>query len=182
MTTFWWPAPTAVQLYSVCLVLAWGWKRRTIAAIVMLLKPSDPTIIELLRGRGLRPTRARRLILTRLRHSNDHLSTEEVQEALLRRGHVVSIATLYQNLKRLTEAGLLVSFADSDGLVRFDANTEPHAHLVCTRCGRILDVAPTATPVARLTAALPKPARRYRGWSIRDARLELCGLCPDCRH
>ncbi len=146
-----------------------------------LLKPSDPTIIELLRSRGLRATRASRLILARLRHSNDHLSAEEVQRALRRRGHRVSIATLYQNLKRLTEAGLLVSFADSGGLVRFDANTAPHAHLVCTGCGRILDVAPSAAPVERLAAALPKPARRYRGWSIRDARLELCGLCPDCR-
>jgi len=148
---------------------------------VKLLKPSDPTIIELLRSRGLRATRASRLILARLRHSNDHLSAEEVQRALRRRGHRVSIATLYQNLKRLTEAGLLVSFADSGGLVRFDANTAPHAHLVCTGCGRILDVAPSAAPVERLAAALPKPARRYRGWSIRDARLELCGLCPDCR-
>lgn len=104
-----------------------------------------------------------------------------MQRSLRRRGQKVSTATLYQNLKRLTANGLLVGFADADGIVRFDANTEPHAHLVCTGCGRILDVAPDSVPAARVAAALPKSARRFRGWTVRSARLELCGLCPDCR-
>ena len=134
----------------------------------------------MLRCRGLRPTRARRLILARLWHSNDHLSTDEVQRALRRQGHQVSIATLYQNLKQLAEAGLLVSFADADGLVRFDANTQPHAHIVCTRCGRIADIAATAGPARRFRWALPRPAR-HRGWEIQTARLELTGICPRCR-
>jgi Fur family transcriptional regulator, peroxide stress response regulator len=145
----------------------------------VFLKPSDPAVIELLRSRGLRPTRASRLILARLRFSNDHLSTEEIQRALRRRGHSVSTATLYQNLKRLAEVGLLTSFADAAGLVRFDANTEPHAHLVCTRCGHILDLPMTHRLVNRPN--VKPPARHYRGWSISDTRLELCGLCPKCR-
>jgi len=145
------------------------------------LNARDHSATELLRSRGLRSTRASRLILARLQHSNDHLSAEEIRLSLRRRGHKVSIATLYQNLKRLTANGLLVGFADTDGIVRFDANTEPHAHLVCTGCGRILDVAPDSVPAARGAAALPKSARGYRGWAVRSARLELCGLCPDCR-
>jgi len=147
----------------------------------MGLKPTDQAIVELLRRRGLRSTRAGRLILARLRQSNDHLSAEEVQRALCRRGHKVSIATLYQNLKRLAEAGLLSSFADSDGLVRFDANTTPHAHLVCTGCGCIADLSLNDPLVRRLELTPPKAARRWRGWSVRGARLELNGLCPHCR-
>jgi Fe2+ or Zn2+ uptake regulation protein len=147
----------------------------------VFLKPSESAIVGLLRSRGLRTTRARRLILARLLDSNDHLSTEELQAALRRRGQVVSIATLYQNLRRLSDAGLLASFADSGGLVRFDANTAPHAHLVCTRCGRIADVGLTDPTVKRLSEALPRPVRRYRGWSVRDVRLEFSGLCPKCR-
>jgi Fe2+ or Zn2+ uptake regulation protein len=116
-----------------------------------------------------------------LQHSNDHLSAEEIRIALRRRGHVVSIATLYQNLARLSEAGLLASFADSEGLVRFDANTAPHAHLVCSRCGRILDLSLTSPLVNRLNISGAKPARQYRGWTVQNARLELCGLCPKCR-
>jgi Fur family transcriptional regulator, peroxide stress response regulator len=142
------------------------------AARLALVNESDHAVIGLLRSRGLRPTRARRLILARLRRSNDHLSADEVRRELRRRGHVVSIATLYQNLKALTEAGLLASFADSAGLVRFDANTEPHDHLVCTRCGRIEDVAP---------ARAPRPARHLHSWVVTEARLELRGRCPRCR-
>lgn len=158
-----------------------GWKRSCRAAILVFLKASDPAIVELLRSRGLRPTRASRLILARLRFSNDHLSTEEIQRALRRRGHSVSTATLYQNLKRLAEAGLLAGFADADGLVRFDANTTPHAHLVCTACGCIADLSLNDPLVRRLELTPPKAARRWRGWSVRDARLELNGLCPRCR-
>lgn len=145
------------------------------------MKPSEATIISLLRSRGLRPTRAGRLILARLCHSNDHLSAEEVQRSLRRSGHKVSTATLYQNLKRLTDAGLLTGFADTDGLVRFDANTTPHAHLVCTGCSCIADLPLNDPLVRRLELTPPRTARRWQGWSVRSARLELCGLCPDCR-
>lgn len=144
------------------------------------MRKARPEIALLLKQHGLRPTRARYLILMQVRESNDHMSTEGIQRALRHRGHTVSIATLYQNLKRLAEAGLLASFADSDGLVRFDANTGPHAHLVCTDCGRIADIPLTAEPARRLANNAPRPARRYRGWSISSARLELRGLCPEC--
>jgi len=147
----------------------------------VLLKLSESTIVSLLRSRGLRPTRAGRLILARLCHSNDHLSAEEIQRSLRRRGHNVSTATLYQNLKRLAEAGLLAGFADAYGLVRFDANTTPHAHLVCTGCGCIADLSLNDPLVRRLELTPPKAARRWRGWSVRGARLELNGLCPRCR-
>jgi len=147
----------------------------------VLLKPSESTIVSLLRSRGLRPTRAGRLILARLRQSNDHLSADQVRRELRRRGHKVSIATLYQNLRRLAESGLLVSFADSDGVVRFDANSAPHAHLVCTNCNCIADL-PLDDPLVRqLELTPPRGARRWRGWSVRNARLEFSGLCPRCR-
>lgn len=155
-----------------------GWRMVLSGGILEGVKSSDPAVTDLLRGHGLRPTRASRLIIARLRHSNDHLSADEIRRALRRRGHDISIATLYQNLKRLTRAGLLDTFADTDGLVRFDANTESHTHLVCAECGRIADM-----PGGRRSPmAPPVPVRRYRGWLVRTARLELCGLCPRCRH
>lgn len=135
----------------------------------------------LLRQRRLRPTRARRLVLARLRTSNDHASAEDLRRVLRRSGQDVSIATLYQNLKRLTQAGLLVSFADAGGIVRFDANTGPHAHLVCTSCGRIHDIAPEDLDLGtRNVGRLKSPLRRH-GWSLSEIRLELRGRCPRCR-
>jgi Fur family ferric uptake transcriptional regulator/Fur family peroxide stress response transcriptional regulator len=145
------------------------------------VNPDSPKVVELLRSRGLRPTRARRLVLARLALSNYHLSVDELRAELRRRGQPVSVATLYQNLKRLVAEGLLASFAGDDGLVRFDANTESHAHLVCARCGRIADIGPDDPVLKRLKVAVPRPARRMRGWTLAQARLELRGLCPDCR-
>lgn len=134
-----------------------------------------------MRRRGLRPTRARRLILGRLLKRNDHLTAEELRQALRRNGHVVSVATLYQNLNRLAQAGLLAGFPDAGGKVRFDANAGPHTHLVCTACGRILDIAPDDRRLATLRVELPRATRSYQGWTLNAVRFELRGLCPACR-
>jgi Fe2+ or Zn2+ uptake regulation protein len=144
------------------------------------VNPNSAEVVELLRRHGLRPTRARRLVLARLARSNDHLSVDELRAELRRHGQPVSVATLYQNLKRLVAEGLLASFAGADGLVRFDANTDSHAHLVCAGCGRIADVGPEDPVLKRLKVAVPRPARRMRGWTLAEARLELRGLCPAC--
>lgn len=134
----------------------------------------------MLRSHGLRPTRARRLILARVVHRNDHLTAEELRRELARRGFDLSVATLYQNLKRLADAGLLASFAGSDGAARYDANTGSHAHLVCTRCGRVLDIEPGDPLLAGTDIRLPTQSR-HRGWTVADARVELLGRCPRCR-
>lgn len=145
------------------------------------MKSAAPTAEELLSSHGLRATRARRLVLARLLSRHDHPSAEELRRALARHGVELSTATLYQNLKRLVEAGLLDGFAGTGGVTRYDANRTPHAHLVCRRCGRVLDVGPEEPLYPRLRVNLPEAARRFRGWSVADARLELRGTCPRCR-
>lgn len=158
-----------------------GWKQPESSVIIFAVKTTVTAFAELLRSRGLRPTRARLLILARLARSNDHLSAEELRAELRGRGQPVSVATLYQNLKQLVEGGLLASFAGDDGLVRYDANTDSHAHLVCSRCGRISDIGSDEPVLRRLRVAVPRSARRMRGWALAEARLELRGLCPACR-
>jgi len=151
------------------------------ARYALPVRPDSPEVAELLRSHGLRATRARRLLMALMVHRNDHLSAEELRRELARRGYVLSTATLYQNLKRLARAGLIASFAGSDGVTRYDANTDSHAHLVCTRCGRVLDIEPDNPLLAGADAGLPSGGRSYRGWRVAGARLELLGMCPQCR-
>jgi Fur family peroxide stress response transcriptional regulator len=134
-----------------------------------------------LRALGLRPTKARRLILDVLCESSNHLSTEEILDDLRRRGHHASPATLYQNLNRLVQEGLLVRFTGLDGLSRYDANLEPHHHLVCTRCGRIVDVGSDKTQLRRLVPLDLHNARPLPKWRISGALIEFRGVCPICR-
>ncbi|MFO7676419.1 MAG: Fur family transcriptional regulator [bacterium] len=145
------------------------------------MQPESPAVARLLRSRGLRPTQARQLILSNLLGRTDHPSAEEIRQALARRGVAMSVATLYQNLKRLTGSGVVAGFAGEDGVMRYDANVEPHAHAVCRVCGRVADVEPGESQLKGLLAALARSARHYRDWQISTARVELHGLCPRCR-
>ncbi|MGH7912200.1 MAG: transcriptional repressor, partial [Candidatus Dormibacteraceae bacterium] len=55
-----------------------------------------------------------------------------------------------------------------------------HHHLVCAQCGRVEDIDPPAALEHALGEAVREVARR-QGYQITEHRLDLEGLCPDCR-
>jgi Fe2+ or Zn2+ uptake regulation protein len=89
------------------------------------MNPDNPELFKRLHEHGLRPTEARRLVLALLDEKNNHPSSEGIISALRNKGYPISIATLYQNLNNLVEAGLLIRIKGPDGLMRFDANLTP---------------------------------------------------------
>ena len=101
-----------------------------------MMNPDNPQLFKRLREHGVRPTEARRLVLALLDEKNYHPSTEGIIKALRDKGFNVGVATLYQNLNKLVEEGLLVRIKGPDDLMRFDANLDPHHHLVCIKCGK----------------------------------------------
>ena len=93
----------------------------------------------------------------------------------------MSVATLYQNLNNLVEAGLLIRIKGPDGLMRFDANLDPHHHLVCDTCGKMIDVR-----INRETQLQQSPIEYQTGnslsdWHINYINIEFKGTCPDCQ-
>jgi Fe2+ or Zn2+ uptake regulation protein len=140
----------------------------------------DPAIERRLREVGLRPTSQRRLILAYLATLTTHPTADDLYAGLRASGRPVGLPTLYQNLTRLVEAGLVHRFLDDAGLMRFDANVEPHHHLLCRGCGRIVDVhlgEDGRASLHELTAAL---AEGNGDWRVEDVRLGAAGLCPAC--
>lgn len=137
----------------------------------------DPSqIARKLQACGLRPSRPRRTILAYLQSCEDHPTPYEMLDGLKTSGHPISIATLYQNLQVLSEAGLIRKFVDADGTARYDANTSAHHHLHCLSCGRILDL--------DLPEALSRSLSRLgdaSGWQVSKVQLEIEGLCPQCQ-
>lgn len=137
-------------------------------------------IADELRARGLRPTRARCHVLAHLRSSECHPSAEEITLALRDEGHGVGVATVYQNLNRLVESGLVSRVTGVDGRLRFDAEPAPHDHAICQSCGRIADVAIESRvkrAVDRATVSEP----HVSGWLVNSAFIQVSGVCPECR-
>jgi Fur family peroxide stress response transcriptional regulator len=134
-----------------------------------------------LRAHGLRPTIPRQTILSALRRTTAHPTVDALRSMLRADGHSVGIATVYQNLDRLVDTGLVLRFLDADGLMRFDADTSAHDHLVCVVCGRIDDVHADPKLHDRASRAVAGLAKAHPDWKVERVHVELLGRCPACR-
>jgi Fur family transcriptional regulator, stress-responsive regulator len=130
-----------------------------------------PLVVRL-RERGWRLTAQRRVIAETMTGEHVHLAADEVLERARQVLPEVSLATVYNTLNELVEMGELLEITHADGRKRYDPNvTEPHHHLVCVDCGRMLDVH-TDDP------ALP-PAQRH-GFEILGTEITFRARCPEC--
>jgi len=138
--------------------------------------PTDKSAIKAeLHALGLRVTGPRVAVLALLRHAGRPLSHGEVAEEL---GTLDwDRATIFRNLVKLCEVGLVRVSSHAGGLTRYEAIREHghehlHAHFSCNRCGRVECLAGAELP---LLADL--------GWreAVRDAEVQVLGTCPTCR-
>lgn len=89
---------------------------------------------------GLRCTRQRVAIYESLRASKAHPTAEELFEDVRDGCDGLSLATVYNTLEALCEAGLCRKLSFNCGCARFDADLEPHLHLLNDDTGEIHDV------------------------------------------
>lgn len=121
-----------------------------------------------------RNTRQRQLVLEAVRDLHDHPTADEVYLLVRERDAHVSRGTVYRNLHVLADAGDILSVKMPGG-ERFDLRTDRHAHLVCTECGRVVDV-----PTPSYGSYCEKVARQTGYAGVRVATL-LSGVCPACQ-
>jgi Fe2+ or Zn2+ uptake regulation protein len=130
-----------------------------------------------LRGRGLRLTGPRRVVLEVIRGTDRHPTAEWVHRMVRRRLPRVSLGTVYRNLRLLVAEGLAKELPGPHA--RFDGNLREHHHFTCASCGRIVDVeALMAEPGSR---ALSARVAARTGLRITHHRIEFFGRCPDCQ-
>ena len=116
----------------------------------------------------------RELLLDLVRRSDEHPTADAVFMQARSRVPSISLTTVYRNLRRLVADGRLRERL-FDGVSRFDAHLAEHAHVVCTECGAIVDVAAESSAlIAHLTPSL-------RAWQVELVDVELRGRCPTCR-
>jgi len=132
-------------------------------------------LLERLRDRGWRLTAQRRVVAEVLDGDHVHLTADEVHARAVQRLPEISRATVYNTLGELVTLGEVLEVATDGRAKRYDPNAHrAHQHLVCSSCGTIRDVHPSADPIA----ALPS-AERY-GFSVETVEVTYRGLCPSC--
>ena len=121
--------------------------------------------------------RKRDAILNCVRCTTTHPSAEWVFENVRNDVPDISLATVYRNLALFKDQGLIISLGTVRGVERFDGNTDPHVHFICTNCGCIVDLPEIAVPEELNTAVA-----QGSGGRVDSCQLTFTGLCGQCRN
>ncbi|MEU8205829.1 Fur family transcriptional regulator [Streptosporangium sp. NPDC049046] len=129
---------------------------------------------EVLRGKGLRRTVPRMMILSILVEASAHLSASGLHHLVTAAQPTISVSTVYRNVTTMTEHGLLHS-VEHTGQAHFGIAAAPHHHLLCERCGVLADMA--VEDLAQTAASL----LARTGFEITPSGQVLRGRCLRCR-
>ena len=116
----------------------------------------------------------RNAILTCLQQTDPHPSAEMVHEMLPEEHPDISLATVYRNLAKCKAEGTIMSVATVKGVERFDANTNPHVHFICSNCDAVIDL-----------HQIPMPQYNREecgGCHIESCSLTFTGICGSCQN
>ena len=142
----------------------------------MAVSPSEK-FREFLSSKGLRMTRERAIIVEEIYSSHEHFDAEQLNERLARLHEKrVSRSTIYRTLTQLEDAGLIRKVARQDDreIYEHDYGYPQHDHLICKRCGTLIEF-----HNENISELLDEIARKY-GFRMEGHRLEVSGLCNDC--
>lgn len=87
-----------------------------------------------------RYSKKREAILEVLRSTTEHPSADWVYQKLRPQFPDLSLGTVYRNLARFKEEGVIVSVGTVNGQERFDCMVNPHTHFICRTCGAVMDL------------------------------------------
>lgn len=129
-----------------------------------------------LHERSLRVTDVREAIAQAAVARGGHFDIEELVRDVQALGIEASRATVYRALPLLVDAGIIQPTMLSGERRRYEAafGHEHHDHLVCSRCGKVVEFQFEAFEVLQREIAA-----RY-GFELEGHVHELIGVCPDC--
>jgi Fur family peroxide stress response transcriptional regulator len=132
-------------------------------------------VCDQLREQGHRVTSQRLAIIEFIFGCTEHPTVKQIHKALQDRFPTMSLMTVYETLRLLRSMNQVAIASTQSEHTRYDGvRPEPHPHLVCQRCGIIIDANwPHAVD------EIPEPEQQ--GWQIHRWHLEWIGLCPHCQ-
>jgi Fur family transcriptional regulator, peroxide stress response regulator len=131
--------------------------------------------VDACRQQGIKATHQRREIFRELVQTKEHPDAKTLYDRVRQRVPAVSLDTVYRTLKLFEEKGIIWRVGTTQGNARYDANTDPHGHFICSECGMIWDVHSEA--LNRFTV----PHEVAEIGSVDTVCLQLRGRCWKCQ-
>ena len=136
------------------------------------------TFKKILKKDGLKFTSQREAILATLYENPGHFTSEKLYMLLKEKYPSLSIgiATVYRTLALLEENGLVSSISLGLQGKKFEiANKPHHDHLICDRCGKIVEF--ENEEIERLQQKVAEA----NGFELTSHMMQLYGICSTCQ-
>jgi Fur family transcriptional regulator, peroxide stress response regulator len=133
------------------------------------------TMLAKLNQRNCRITSHRLALIHMLAPSVGHPNAASLFKQLRMQFPTASLATVYKTLTLLKEEGELLEI-DLHSDRHYDGNKPfPHPHLICSRCGKILD-----GDGVSLTDSLNQEIEEKYNFRVEQSQLLFYGICAEC--
>ena len=138
------------------------------------------TLRNYIADQGLKNSKQREVVADAFFESGEHMKVDELLGIAREVDPKISQATVYRTMKLLVDCGLAEARHFNDGQARYepsDAKGEHHDHIICVKCGKILEFVDP-----RIENLQDQVAEQF-GFTITDHKMELYGYCnaPDCK-
>src|SRR4030042_3317079 len=124
----------------------------------------------------LKHTRQREAILEVFLDPRGHVTSEDLFRKVRALHPRIGYTTVYRTMKLLCDAGLASERRFDDGATRYEIEQEHHDHMVCLRCGKILEF-----ECSMIEDAQRDVVKRY-GFRLLRHRHAIYGYSPPGQH
>jgi len=132
-------------------------------------------LVDALKQHDFRLTPQRLELVRLIASSEGHPSASQLYANIKRQFPTMSHATVYKTLSLLKGIGQVLEIELHDDN-HYDGNRpEPHPHLVCMRCNKIIDGEADFDP------STIRKLEHASGYKILRSQFSFYGLCPDCQ-
>ncbi len=144
--------------------------------VVMMDGKGDSCVNDLLAGTGLKNTKPRLAVASALISADRPITAAEIFQLVCDGLVHADLSTVYRTLEIMVGKGLVEKAVMNDGMARYQLRKNDHRHhLVCTGCSRMVPI--EGCPLAEIE----KSVVQKTSFDITGHRLELYGICPDCK-
>jgi Fur family transcriptional regulator, ferric uptake regulator len=141
------------------------------------ISPEMQVFMDYLESKKLKLTHHRELILDNFLANEGHRSVEDIYRVVRAADPRIGYTTVYRTMKLLLDCGLAREIDLADGVTRYEHlyNHQHHDHMICMQCGDSIEFYNAEIE------ALQDVASEQLGFKVTDHRLQIYGLCKNCR-
>jgi Fur family transcriptional regulator, ferric uptake regulator len=131
----------------------------------------------ILSGKGCKNTRSRTAVVEVLEKAEMPVTAEDIFLKLKELGTSTNLSTVYRTLELLESKALLEKSIMTGSKARYQLVCNGHRHhVVCTGCHKMISIVGCPLEV------IEKNISETTKFDITGHKLELYGLCPDCKN